>query len=596
MNLVPSHSETNSRRRARDFRSKFEGKFVRAFSEVVFATIPRIKCLTIELVWFPRSQIYSQTYIDMCEFKIPSATAPLPRTYWVLDGKFLAGAYAGQHDPIAHLARLKALFNAGLRTFFNLMEEDETNNDGMPFVPYDEQLQQIATKANERIECFRFPIVDRHITTHEHMQEILDAIDVSLENDRPVYVHCFGGIGRTGTVVSCWLLRHGFATASNVFELLKEIRQADLARASWPAPENETQRAFVLASANRPKIKRFQNKLPVASSNDWFGKLTGFAERSPNEVRENIAIRDGRLTSKVNAQSFQFGSLEIASLRELRERAVKVKYSSGNLQVAELVGDAKALHADSTNAGAMFQVASQFNLLEMVSPSVTPEQGIAIYENDLTQGPACAIACGAGTIYRNYFVELNGQFGQTASKQVDCLAAIGEALGNDNGRLWKMKNGYALPSAQGLKEVDCRLSSMSDSELDDLRGKLKVGLQWDTQVTLTGCDHLVTQAFCSALPVAYSGLPSRSWERFAKVILEAAYEATFAAAVFNASKTGNKSVYLTLLGGGAFGNDQEWILDAIRRAARLYSRVELDVKIVSFRNSNPAIRKLCQEL
>ena len=58
----------------------------------------------------------------------------------------------------------------------------------------------------------------------------------------------------------------------------------------------------------------------------------------------------------------------------------------------------------------------------------------------------------------------------------------------------------------------------------------------------------------------------------------------------------NKSVYLTLLGGGAFGNDQEWILDAIRRAAELYNRFDLDVKIVSFRHSNPAIRRLCEEL
>jgi hypothetical protein len=56
-----------------------------------------------------------------------------------------------------------------------------------------------------------------------------------------------------------------------------------------------------------------------------------------------------------------------------------------------------------------------------------------------------------------------------------------------------------------------------------------------------------------------------------------------------------KLVYLTLLGGGAFGNDQDWILDAIRRAAKLYNKHDLDVKIVSFRHSNPAVRKLCEE-
>ena len=68
----------------------------------------------------------------------------------------------------------------------------------------------------------------------------------------------------TGTVVCCWLLRHGYATPSNVFQILKELRQADVARASWPAPENETQRAFVLASANRPKVKQPKKPLDLA--------------------------------------------------------------------------------------------------------------------------------------------------------------------------------------------------------------------------------------------------------------------------------------------------------------------------------------------
>ncbi len=129
---------------------------------------------------------------------------------------------------------------------------------------------------------------------------------------------------------------------------------------------------------------------PVALRNDWFTKLTGFSERSPNQVRENITIQDGCLSSKINLQSFQCGCLEIVSLRELRERVAKVENVEGKLQVAELVGDAQALHAEPANAGAVFQVASQFNLLEMVSPSVTPEQGIGIYENDPTQGPVCS--------------------------------------------------------------------------------------------------------------------------------------------------------------------------------------------------------------
>jgi len=177
---------------------------------------------------------------------------------------------------------------------------------------------------------------------------------------------------------------------------------------------------------------------------------------------------------------------------------------------------------------------------------------------------------------------------------VDCLSDVGEALGNTNDRLWKMCNGYALPSKSGLQEVTSTLKSMSESAIDALRAKLRIGIQWDTQVTLNSGKHLVTQAYCSALPVAYSGLASSLWEPFARLILEATYEATLATAILNVSNTTNKTVYLTMVGGGAFGNDRAWILDAIRRACTLYQSHDLDVKIVSFRGSDPATRKLCE--
>ena len=325
---------------------------------------------------------------------------------------------------------------------------------------------------------------------------------------------------------------------------------------------------------------------------DWFTRITGFSERSPEGVRQSISVDGERMTSSVNHATYRCGRLEVPSLEELRKRAQTGSQSERGISVSGVVGDARALHADSSNAGAVFQVASQFNLLEMVSPNVTPERGVGIYEHDGTQGPACAIACGAGTIYRNYFVELDGQTGQSESKQIDCLFEVGEALGNNNQRLWKMQNGYALPTARGLEEVVGKLRSKSDEELDALRGQLRIGVQWDTQVTLEGCEHSVTQAYCSALPVAYSGLPRPLWEPFAKLILEATYEATFAVAIANAATTGNRTLYLTSVGGGAFGNDRRWIESAIKRACQIFRYHELDVKIVCYRSMDPGVEEL----
>jgi hypothetical protein len=283
-------------------------------------------------------------------------------------------------------------------------------------------------------------------------------------------------------------------------------------------------------------------------------------------------------------------------LAELRKRVRACGYAAGKLALREVVANVQHLHTDAANAGALFQVASQFNLLEMVGPSYTPEQGVSIYEHDHTQGPACAIAAGAGAIYRNYFAEVNGRSGQTASNQIDCLADLGTALGNIKNRLWAMQNGYVVATESGLAEIGQRLRTANERELDDLRQLLRIGLQWNTQVTLNNCKHLVSQAYCSALPVAYNRHLARSaWAEFACLVLEASYEATICAAILNSIKGGNKRVYLTLVGGGAFGNETDWIIGAIRRALAIYKDADLDVVIVSYGASSRNVQQLVNE-
>jgi hypothetical protein len=53
------------------------------------------------------------------------------------------------------------------------------------------------------------------------------------------------------------------------------------------------------------------------------------------------------------------------------------------------------MHRAPEYGGALFQVASQFDALEMTGANVTPEDGVTRYQHDHTQGPACAIAAGA---------------------------------------------------------------------------------------------------------------------------------------------------------------------------------------------------------
>ena len=314
----------------------------------------------------------------------------------------------------------------------------------------------------------------------------------------------------------------------------------------------------------------------------WFENLTGCVGESHESVQEQLFIDGRRLHSRLNGKSWLCGELETPTLAQLRQRVRNIKHDLAPISVRNVVGNVQHLHLNRANENALFQVASQFNLLEMTSPRVTPECGVGIYEHDFTQGPACAIAAGAGTIYRNYFVDINGRIGQTADNQIDCLSGISKLLDNSKQRLWKMVNGYALPSAEGLEEINRKLESMDEAALDAVRQALQIGLHWDTQVTLGDASHTVSQVYCSAMPVAYTHHTKELWAPLAKLVLEAAYEATICAAILNVDRNRNNRLFLTRLGGGAFGNNPDWITNAISRSLELYSDSGLDVAIVSY--------------
>lgn len=328
----------------------------------------------------------------------------------------------------------------------------------------------------------------------------------------------------------------------------------------------------------------------------WFEQLTGFKEESPDDVRDNITIEGNCLVLNASSQRFAFGELEISTLAQLKEKSPRKANYKGQIRVSEIVADVQDLHRQIENTNALFQAASQFNLLEMVSPNVIPEQGVDRYEFDYTQGPACAIACGAGTIYRNYFVKLGEQVGQTANTQVDCLDLMGRELENDQLNLWEMKNGYALADQKGLLTINKKIAQLNEAERENLKGKLKTGIQWDTEVTISETRHKVSQIYCSALPVAYCSAEAMYWEHFARVILEATYESTLYAALINLEKNNSNLVYLTLVGGGAFGNEEDWILESMQKAIRKFKNVPLGIRIVSYGRSNPNLLKCINEI
>ncbi len=175
-----------------------------------------------------------------------SMDTPLPfdRSYWVVPGRLLAGSYPGSKSSSATVAKLQGLVDCGIRHVINLMEAGEKDHSGKGFVPYEESMQRIAAAAEIDMSFSSFPIPDVSVPAHDLMVSILDQIDASMARGCPVYVHCWGGRGRTGTVVGCYLARHGIALGKAALDMIHQLRQKDPTQDD-PSPETEKQRHMV---------------------------------------------------------------------------------------------------------------------------------------------------------------------------------------------------------------------------------------------------------------------------------------------------------------------------------------------------------------
>ena len=116
----------------------------------------------------------------------------------------------------------------------------------------------------------------------------------------------------------------------------------------------------------------------------WFEQQFGFLETATN-VRKFFEFdkMNKVIRSSKTGKSFYVGDFETPSVRELQDKMNTIPASSpslGALTFENIIGDATQLHLAEENGDSVFQVASQFNCLEMAGPSMTPEMGITIYE------------------------------------------------------------------------------------------------------------------------------------------------------------------------------------------------------------------------
>lgn len=191
------------------------------------------------------------------QHQTPVLRRPIPDSYVVPGSALAAGAYPGSPPSTSTataMTKLESFLDAGISAFIDLTGPADRLSE------YAASARELAAKRGMHVTHERFHIPDMGVCDAQQMNTILDAIDLAIASGRGVYVHCWGGVGRTGTVIGCWLVRHGKSGAQALEEVQTLFRS--MSAEKWErhkrtgSPQTADQRAVVREwAANDSKLR-----------------------------------------------------------------------------------------------------------------------------------------------------------------------------------------------------------------------------------------------------------------------------------------------------------------------------------------------------
>jgi len=313
-------------------------------------------------------------------------------------------------------------------------------------------------------------------------------------------------------------------------------------------------------------------QIPAA---DWMPWFLGLQEEqlSADGVRQRIFDADSStLLNESTSQRWPCGRFSLESVSDLARALSEASQTSMSEARVPLkvkdgidIGDFQATLR--TEDCAMVQIASNFNCVEVPSRSVLPDHGGLVrgYATDRTQGPAASFGVPAASLLRAHYPFHHadmapGQWGQTEAKQIELLADVREYFGT---------------CVNGKVTLEGAERRVVGAEVDVVASEIKVGIHADAEVVfgrsktrgalnvLPEPRAVVDQVLSASVNWHSPGCqPADGLDNLTRCALRAAYQGAYLAAI----RRGRKNLYLTLIGGGVFGNPEAMILEELAAA------------------------------
>lgn len=185
---------------------------------------------------------------------------PTPWSNWVIPGRVIAGAYPASLDDQETEKILATLLELGMNTFVCLQAEVNINTpehawrSGHGLRPYIKDAQKILSRAHEtqnpkiqqqKIDFLHLPIIDGNVTTDSAMNRLVEDVMERVLRGERLYVHCWGGHGRTGTLIAVMLGRLYGLPYTNALRYTQAFHDSRVYPQGVRSPQTPVQRAQV---------------------------------------------------------------------------------------------------------------------------------------------------------------------------------------------------------------------------------------------------------------------------------------------------------------------------------------------------------------